>query len=81
MIHEMEHKLNKKLKGKQTDTISSVGDDYCKDLTILFVDEFQVLDIADAMILKRLFESFWMNNLVIVMTSNRPPDDLYLNGL
>ena len=80
-IHEREHKVNKKLKGKSTDTISVVGHEFCEEPIILCIDEFQVLDIADAMILKRLFESFYANRLIIVMTSNRPPEDLYLNGL
>lgn len=58
-----------------------MANQFCKGLRFFAIDEFQVLDIADAMILKRLFESFVENRLIVFFTSNRPPEDLYKNGL
>jgi protein AFG1 len=61
--------------------IDGVVDHVLKSGRLLCLDEFQVTDVADAMILKELFWRLWKRGCILVTTSNRPPRDLYLNGL
>ncbi len=67
--------------GKGDDVIKYVADEISRDAKVLCFDEMQINDIADAMIIGRLFEALMQNNVVIVATSNRHPDELYKDGL
>ncbi len=66
---------------KNPDPLKMFADELAENCTVLCFDELQVHDITDAMILSRLFEYLFDHRLVMVATSNRPPEDLYLNGL
>ncbi len=75
-VHNRLHK-----KKNESSVIPNIVKNLKAEYDIIFLDEFQVTNIADAMILGKLLEQFYSKNIFIITTSNVRPDNLYLGGL
>ena len=73
-MHQRSHEI------KSGDTVQQIARALANDVRVLGFDEFYITNIADAMLLGRLFEHMFKNGIVIVATSNWPIDDLFQNG-
>lgn len=82
-FHEFMREVHARMRdlSGQEDPIETIASAIARELRLLCFDEFHVSDIADAMILARLMEALINKGVVMVMTSNYKPDDLYPNGL
>lgn len=80
-MQDVQARLHAARKTGVKDALKPVAEDLGRGLRLLCLDEMQIIDIADAMIVGRLFEALLSEGIAIVTTSNRPPDDLYKDGL
>ena len=77
-VHEAMHEARAR---GTSDALAPFADGVVADIRLLCFDEMQITDITDAMIVGRLFEKLFAGGVRVVTTSNRPPDDLYKDGL
>ena len=82
-MNDIHHRLHlaRKSPTYSGDPLVQIGKTIRQESRVLCFDEFQLTDIADAMIMSRLFGSIWREGGVMVSTSNRHPENLYENGL
>jgi cell division protein ZapE len=82
-FHRFMYRVHEELRqlDEVIDPLEHVADKFKRETEIICFDEFFVTDITDAMILGTLFQALFARGIILVATSNIPPENLYRNGL
>lgn len=82
-LHKRRHELILQHGSPDMDTIPQLSWEIAQSANVLCFDEFQVTDVADAMLLRRVVETILApdHGVVLFATSNRAPEELYINGI
>ncbi len=80
-VHHYLNDLKKAYPKKKIDLLQYAAQYIAKKVQVLYVDELEISDIADAMIVGKLFRELMAKNVIIIISSNFAPDQLYQDGL
>jgi cell division protein ZapE len=80
-FHAFMQEVHRRRAAGGDDVIGRIAGELAEQAKLLCLDELQIVDIADAMIIGRLYDALHERGVVLVTTSNLPPDGLYKDGL
>lgn len=80
-FHAFMQEVHRRRAAGGEDVIGRIAGELAEQAKLLCLDEMQIVDIADAMIIGRLYDALHERGVVLVTTSNLPPDGLYKDGL
>ncbi len=82
-FHSFMREIHRQLKQRegQGEPMKSIAAEMAKRMRVLCLDEFNVIDIGDAMLMRSLLESLQASAIILVTTSNKHPDELYHGGI
>jgi cell division protein ZapE len=80
-FHAFMQEVHRRRASGGDDVIGRIAGELAEQAKLLCLDEMQIVDIADAMIIGRLYDALYQRGVVLVTTSNLPPQALYKDGL
>ena len=80
-MYEFHENMKKVRLTRRKDPVSFICKEILKEINLLCFDEFQIIDITDAMIVGRLFQELFAGGITVISTSNFHPEELYKDGL